>query len=44
MMAQWNDRYKTGHPEVDAQHQKLFLLVNNWLTHHIGEVDKMFIE
>ncbi|MBP1628454.1 MAG: hypothetical protein H6Q00_2929 [Holophagaceae bacterium] len=29
MLAQWNDSFKTGHHEVDAQHQRLFGLVND---------------
>jgi len=29
MLAQWNDTFKTGHHEVDAQHQRLFGLVND---------------
>lgn len=26
MLIQWDDRFATGHPEVDAQHQRLFAL------------------
>jgi len=28
-VAKWDDSYKTGHPEVDAQHQHLFQMVND---------------
>lgn len=32
MSLQWNDRYKIGDEEIDAQHQQLFRLVNTVLA------------
>ena len=32
----WHDRYRLGHAEIDAQHRKLFELVN-----HFGDVIEM---
>lgn len=32
MSLEWNDGYKVGHDEIDAQHQRLFDLVNDFLA------------
>ena len=31
MLLEWKDSYKIGDPEVDAQHQALFQLANDFL-------------
>ncbi|MDR3367777.1 bacteriohemerythrin [Rhodoferax sp.] len=32
MSLEWTDGYKVGHDEIDAQHQRLFSLVNDFLA------------
>ena len=32
MTIEWNDCYKIGHAEIDAQHQELFDRINKFLT------------
>jgi hemerythrin len=32
MSLEWNDSYKVGHDEIDAQHQRLLCLVNDFLA------------
>ena len=31
MTLEWNDRYVTGHAEMDAQHRHLFVLINSMM-------------
>ena len=37
MTLEWNDRYTTGHDEIDAQHRDLFDLVNRMAKVHTVE-------
>lgn len=37
MTLEWNDRYATGHAEVDAQHRQLFILINSMMAAHTIE-------
>ena len=32
MTLEWNDRYATGHAEMDAQHRRLFGLINDMMA------------
>lgn len=32
MTIEWNDRYKIGHADIDAQHQELFRLANQFFA------------